>query len=303
MRWQKLGLLFVPDGSISWMCSHATLPTAIPLEGDEFCVYFSSRDAGGRSHVGFVNVDIRAARCTGTISKHPVLSPGPVGRFDHSGTMLSWITRQDGLDHFYYIGWNRAVDVPFRNSLGLLVRDPSGREPDRHLLGPVLDRSPVDPCFVASACVLVEAGLWRMWYLSCIDWESDGRQLRHKYHIKYAESADGIWWHRDGRVCIDFADGDEYAISRPSVLRDKNGYHMWYSYRGEKYRIGYAFSHDGLVWERRDRDAGLSVTPGDWDGDMVEYPFVFDHAGRRYMLYNGDGYGLTGFGLAVLEQV
>jgi hypothetical protein len=77
---------------------------------------------------------------------------------------------------------------------------------------------------------------------------------------------------------------------------------MWYSYRGLKYRIGYAFSKDGLVWTRRDSDAGLSVTPGDWDGDMIEYPFVFDHGNHRWMLYNGDGYGQTGFGLAVLKQ-
>ena len=34
---------------------------------------------------------------------------------------------------------------------------------------------------------------------------------------------------------------------------------------------------------------------------MVEYPYVFDWQGRRYMLYNGNGYGLTGVGLAVLE--
>ncbi|MBB5866436.1 hypothetical protein [Xanthomonas sp. 3058] len=34
---------------------------------------------------------------------------------------------------------------------------------------------------------------------------------------------------------------------------------------------------------------------------MIEYPFVFDHAGQRYMLYNGNDYGRSGFGLAVLE--
>ena len=30
---------------------------------------------------------------------------------------------------------------------------------------------------------------------------------------------------------------------------------------------------------------------------MVEYPFVFDHEGARYMLYNGNGYGETGSAL------
>jgi hypothetical protein len=38
-----------------------------------------------------------------------------------------------------------------------------------------------------------------------------------------------------------------------------------------------------------------------WDSEMIEYPFVFDHAGERYMLYNGNGYGKSGFGLAILN--
>jgi len=35
---------------------------------------------------------------------------------------------------------------------------------------------------------------------------------------------------------------------------------------------------------------------------MIEYPHVFDHKAKRYMLYNGNNYGKTGFGLAVLED-
>ena len=35
---------------------------------------------------------------------------------------------------------------------------------------------------------------------------------------------------------------------------------------------------------------------------MIEYPHVFDHNGKRHMLYNGNNYGKTGFGLAVLEN-
>jgi len=43
----------------------------------------------------------------------------------------------------------------------------------------------------------------------------------------------------------------------------------------------------------------LSVSESGWDSQMVEYPFVFDHAGARYMLYSGNTFGQTGFGLAV----
>jgi hypothetical protein len=167
--------------------------------------------------------------------------------------------------------------------------------------GPVLDRSLHEPHFCASCCVLPSADGWRMWYLSCTGWSSRAGRPEHHYHIKYAESDDGIAWRRDGEVAIDFAGPDEYAISRPSVLRDGDCWRMWYSYRGGSYRIGYAESADGRHWRRLDERVGIDLAPSGWDSEMIEYPFVFDHGGQRYMLYNGNDYGRTGFGLAVLE--
>jgi hypothetical protein len=78
---------------------------------------------------------------------------------------------------------------------------------------------------------------------------------------------------------------------------------MWYSYRGDRYRIGYAESNDGVVWTRLDESAGIDVTGGAWDGDMIEYPCVVDVAGRRLMLYNGNEYGRTGIGLAEMNRI
>ena len=77
---------------------------------------------------------------------------------------------------------------------------------------------------------------------------------------------------------------------------------MWFCSRGEAYRIRYAESTDGLTWSRRDERAGIDVSASGWDAEMIEYPCVFDHSGRRYMLYAGNGFGRTGFGLAVLDN-
>jgi hypothetical protein len=43
------------------------------------------------------------------------------------------------------------------------------------------------------------------------------------YHIKYAESADGIYWDRKGIVAIDYIDGKPSGISRPSVVKEVDG--------------------------------------------------------------------------------
>ena len=35
--------------------------------------------------------------------------------------------------------------------------------------------------------------------------------------------------------------------------------------------------------------------------EMIAYPYVLDHQGRRYMLYNGNDYGRSGHGGAVFH--
>ena len=57
----------------------------------------------------------------------------------------------------------------------------------------------------------------------------------------------------------------------------------------------------GLHWERHDEQAGISSS-GDWDSEMQAYPSVFDDAGTRYLLYNGNDYGRTGVGWAVASE-
>jgi hypothetical protein len=49
-------------------------------------------------------------------------------------------------------------------------------------------------------------------------------------------------------------------------------------------------------------NAGIDVSAEGWDSEMIEYPFVFKHKGLRYMIYNGNGYGKTGFGLAACSE-
>ena len=139
-----------------------------------------------------------------------------------------------------------------------------------------------------------------MWYGSNLTWGKDQADMDHV--IKYAESSDGLHWKRDGSVVVGLGDASEYAACRPCVLHERGLYRMWYCHRGEAYRLGYAESLDGRRWTRSREGIGLEPSPWGWDSEMLAYPSVFRHRGRLHILYNGNGYGRDGFGLAVSAE-
>lgn len=302
MRWRKRGLVYSPRGDVAWMRSHAANPVAQHLAGDRFRVYFSPRDAENRSQVASLLMDVAdgSARVVEGSERH-VLAHGATGRFDDSGATVTGLVARDGQLLLHYLGWNRGVTIPFRNAIGAAVSADGGDTFRRWSEGPIADRNPVDPISLSYPFLLRDGDRYRIWYGSCIDWTGNS-VLDYQFALKYAESADGLDWQRQGEVAVPCRLPDEDAVARPHVIREDGIYRMWYSRKkGPHYRLGYAESADGRAWRRLDDQAGLDVTPGAWDSEMVGYAHLFDHGGQRYLLYNGNGYGRTGFGLAVLE--
>jgi predicted GH43/DUF377 family glycosyl hydrolase len=299
MNWRKLGRIFQPSGELDWARSHAANPIAEHVEGDVFRIYFSARDAKNRSSVGYIVVDLSANPRILETPREPVLRPGDLGMFDDCGASIGCILRVGGARYLYYMGWNLAVSVPWKNAIGLAVSE-SANGPFRRLSRfPILPLDETDPYTISYPWVMQDGGRYRMWYGSNLRWGPEKKDMLHV--IKYAESNDGVHWEKHDRVVIDSVSPDENAICKPCVVKDADGYLMWFCSRGEKYRIQHAVSEDGSTWTRLGQDKGIDVSPDGWDSDMIEYPCVFDHGGRRFMLYAGDDFGKTGFGLAVLE--
>jgi predicted GH43/DUF377 family glycosyl hydrolase len=300
MRWIKQGLIFAPQHMYDWMVSHAANPVVEPLGDSLFRVYFSCRDRDNRSSIGCFEFDLQNPTEVLRIAPQPLLQPGKAGLFDDSGTSVACLVKAGHKKYLYYLGWNLGVTVPWRNSIGLAISDYDTVAFKKHTQAPIMDRNEIDPYSISYPWVMIDGPVWKMWYGSNLNWGTQQADMAHV--IKYAESSDGILWDRNGFIAIDLQPPDEYAISRPCVIKEAGLYKMWYSYRGTTYRIGYAESADGLHWERKDAEAGIDVSESGWDSEMIEYPFVFDHDGQRYMLYNGNGYGKTGIGLAVLAS-
>jgi hypothetical protein len=299
MKWTKVGQIFCPDNNFEWMRTHAAAPVAEHIADDRFRIYFGCRDSANRTSIGFLEIDILRADRILNLSPTPIVAPGKLGLFDDSGTSMGCLVQYGHARYLYYLGWNLGVTVPWRNSIGLAIS--AGRDAafEKVSLAPIFDRSDVDPFSLSYPWVMHDGRRWRMWYGSNLSWGQDQADMAHV--IKYAEADDGIHWRRDGTVAINLKSPNEYAIAKPCVIQDGSLFRMWYSYRGgaASYRIGYAESADGTRWSRMDDDAGIDVSATGWDSESVQYAHVFRHRDRWYMLYNGNSYGKTGFGLAI----
>ena len=311
MKWRKTGRIYTPEARDGWRVSHAQIPLVDRVSDEVLRIYFGTRDASNRTVTTYI--EVRAHDPREVLYEHdaPVLGLGELGCFDDAGSMPSWIVDHDGRKYLYYIGWNTSVSVPYRNAIGLAVSDDGGRTFRRCFRGPIVDRTRHEPHFCGASCVLVEDGLWRMWYQPCIRWVVQDGRPEPVYHIRYAESDDGAEWRRLGVICIELALPDEGGITRPCVIAGPDGYRMWYCYRGVRdyrmnpahsYRIGYAESADGVRWTRMDERVGIDVSTEGWDSEMVAYAHVYEHAGRLHMIYNGNGFGRSGFGHAVEDD-
>ena len=299
-RWVQRRLILEPPLQLPWVTSHAMGAVARPHGDERLELLFSPRDALGRSHIArawFHDLPGPVAE----IEPEPVLGPGKVGAFDDSGTTASCLVASPGGLRLYYIGWNRGASVRFQTAIGC-AESTDGRRFERVSEGPVIGRSMANPYIATSPWVLLDEGRWRMWYAAGVAWSDIGGRLEPSYNIRHAESVDGLEWECRDEVCIDFADEAEYAIARPCVIKDGALYRMWFSYRGERYRIGYAESDDGLSWQRQPHGPTLAPTGHGWEREMVEYPTVFDYRGARHLFYNGNGYGFTGIGHALLKR-
>ena len=297
-NWTKLGLISPPRKDIKWMSTFASSTAVKVIDNQEEIIEIlvTGRDSQNRSLIGAIIFNVRNHEII-EINDEPSLNLGPMGSFDENGQSYPCIVQEKDHDKLYYTGWSPSVITPFQNFPGLAIRKSGESKFNRTSNAPVLDRNNFDFSSIGSVSVIKDDSKYKMWYTGFNRWEKSNGILKHYYHIKYAESKDGIHWNRENTVCIDFQSNNEYAIAKPTVFKKDSVFHMFYCYRGDRYKIGYATSDDGKTWERKDHLAGISLSESGWDSEEVNYPTVFELNNNIYMLYSGNEYGKAGFGI------
>ncbi len=301
--WKRKGLVFRNNPSVNWMQSHAMLPTAEPINKNLFKIYFGSRNNLNQSHIGYFIINLETLKIL-EVSEKAILFPGKLGTFDDNGVLPSCVININHIKYMYYIGFKPGGTTRM-DLFGGLAFFKNDNQLERFSEAPIIERSKVNP-YINTAPFVIENHSktpykYFMYYVAGCGWIHKDLP---RYNIQMAFSNDGVDWKREGFVCIDFKNSDEPALARPYVLWMDGKYHMWFSYKGENYRIGYATSDDGIEWLRCDEIGGMenSKQEGAFDSDMVAYGCIIPYRGKYYMFYNGNNYGFEGIGLAIAND-
>ena len=304
MKWKKLGNLYSISNLCEELVSHCANPLPIHIGDDVYKIYFSGRDENNRSSVGAVDIDVVKRKVIKTYDK-PFFKAGEDGTFYQDGVSIGNWYEVNGQRYILFMGWQTKDKAHWRGDIGRLKLNSDyslSLEPST----PYITTDNIDKVSLSYPWVeKISNNNYVMYYGSTVDWHSSNGEMIHV--INYAVSTDGEIWEKKG-LAIPYEYGKVQAFSRPSVIKINEKYHMWVSSRGpggiSKYRIYHSVSNDGIHWSKisDNKDSGIDVSNSGWDSEMICYPYVFDHKGERYMLYNGNGYGKTGFGIAVLEE-
>ncbi len=122
-----------------------------------------------------------------------------------------------------------------------------------YIMNPIFtpSQNPTLPNGVSTSKIIVDNGIYKMWYLSTYN--------AGMSNIWYAESQDGKVWQNIFNKPV-FTRGvtgswDDYTVGPGAILKEGDQYVMYYNgwqSQGGKWQIGVAFSSDGINWQRSD---------------------------------------------------
>lgn len=309
MKWRKLGKIWQPEGNLAWAKTHAAIPTPMLMPSGDLRIYLSCRDQNNIGRVGYVDLDPDNPLRVMRISKNPVLTNGEPGHFDDNGVgVTSVFINHDGNIGMYYFGFELCHHIRYRLLAGLAISNDGGANFSRVNSMPILERSETEAFVRSGVWVLPpdqDNSHYRMWYVAGNSWEVIEGKPMPVYDIRYAESRNGIDWPQAGRVVLSLDLKREYGFGRPYVINKNGSYKMFYSIRNRvpnAYGLGYAESNDGINWQRKDHEMGITTSDQGWDSESVEYSAVIDVNGKTYCFYNGNDFGGSGFGVAEMVE-
>lgn len=265
-----------------------------PRTGDLRC-FATARDRSNRSHPVTARAVLGETGRLRLIDRwEAIAAPGPPGAFDEAGLSLSHVrVTNDGYECMTF-GWRLRNGGGWFNEIGSLFLDVYGQVLERPPI-PTMHRSSLDLISMAYP-FRAEDGTILYCGPSLLD-EETGRPK--DFRILQAKGTHDDMHH----VVMDPSTFDLpgiHAFTRPWRTFVAGRHFLWFCMRGEKYQIARASEAEVNGQAQR-----LSVVQDFFAADNDEedgnacYPSVLQRDATLVMLYNGAGFGKTGFGVAI----
>ena len=305
LAWEKhpRNPILGPPPPGNWDAGSLTTPSLLRA-ADEFRLYYGSRPRGSKTAVGMAAAPLSDPH---RWKKHPkpVLTAGAPGAFDENGVIGPEVVPvTDTHWHMYYVGYHPTAKqgrMPV-HQIGLAESDDGGLTWRRSSNEAVVPHGPAGSydAFSASSCSVLRVGKqWMMWYGGIA-------QVPYLASVCLATSEDGHSWKKFERNPVlsfnPYLEAEAFLAAAPHVLHEDGLFKMWYSAKGYgegrkagDYRICYAESRDGILWDRFPKNPVVGPSAAGWDSKMAEYPEVLHVDGEHHMWYCGDGYGSLGY--------
>jgi hypothetical protein len=300
MQWKRIKKIFSLDSTSPLMHSHSSNPVPFFLDDHTVRVFFSARDIHHRSSVCYFDLDMQNLEIQYVTTK-PIASFNTSMFYSHGISIGGIYLKLGGRRFLTFMGWHIPKNEHWMGYLGEMELSSDNQSVTIHSKPWIAPDDLFDPLSVSYADIVYENEIYYAFYGSTQTWDWGNSEMLHTIHL--AISKDGDHWEKKG-IVIPYLKDKIQAFSRPTLLKIKNIWHMWFSYRGgngDKYKIGHAISLDLTTWQLDLDHASLFAEINNpWECEMVEYPYVFKYNEEIYMMYNGNDYGKTGIGLAKL---
>ena len=299
-------IIINPSKDIWWISMSVGPSFVRQLNKNKIEVFLTGRDKYGISRIGRSILEIHNETSLRLleIEENPILDIGPPGCFDENGVSYPWIVIHKDIEYLYYVGWVKGGRNRFQNFLGLATKSFEEKIFKRKYNVPILDRTQKEPYGTGSCCVINYKKKWLMLYTSFLPWAGKSKasyihpNIQPSYDIKLATSKDLINWERSYKNILDFKSG-EFIHGKPVLYENsKDMFELYFSARGEAYRIAYA---SGSNINNMIRGENLKFNSKEWISETQEYAFPIKINGHKFLFFNGNGYGKTGLGYSILK--
>lgn len=166
-----------------------------------------------------------------------------------------------------------------------------------------IKKSELDPLTFGYPTIFQHNNTFFMYYDGIDEWNENNLD-DYKFDLRFAVMKKGTWVYSD-KVAFD-NDTDNYkAITRPSFIKLHNKLIMLYSMNTNgKYQLQASYQSKSRenLWIRK-KNFIFDSSGQDWDSEEQVFCNIFKYQEDYYMVYNGNNYGKTGFGISKLSSI